>query len=590
MSRKISFLLALCLCSVPFLFIPNVASQSTTQVLFNWSEETFSYQLNRVWTGESNIIEYSGSYSDVFHTNDHYYNETEDTWTRILRDITYHANYTYFSNTTRTGDISLNMTLDVYRVNVNYGTGVKMVWLALKKGTIQMDYNLQSYFKNYSYYEEYQEDIENTYIKYNTTTYKVIDEWQDTAHNFGNRTMNPGPIECSERDQYEAEFALPLILTMQMYTTEKKDKIAWAEQLCEYILYKDKDKDVIYSAGETSNPSQSGFTLYQSDEYVGYIQPMALWGTLYQEYNSMNMSYEINFPGDKTVSDIASTIIFTPPVSADTNIISWNIEYPAFPIKAQVTDQDKPHEEWYSTRPNASYSNTSPGDFNYGFSYNVSENQANLDFMLGLSKISNATFYNAVQGYGLSMPHYNYFLSSFDINEIDPKELTVPSNLFTFESNETTVAEINMINPIKRNYTLFDYPKVGINTEMESTGGSLHKLLMTDAELSANANNPFINLIYSIEDLVAKDSTFTVVDNLYRVETQNYPIWNGEKLIHDPTLIIYYADVSQHTQLDDSAIPGFNGYMMLVSSIILVIVYVIKMKQKNIKSRNGRSL
>ena len=586
MSRKVSFLLVLCLCSVPLLFIPKVISQSPPQPVFNWSEVAFAYHLDRVWTGDSFIINYSGSYSDVFHTNDHIFNYTENTYTRILRDITYYANYSYFSNTTRQGDFSIDMALDIYRVNINYGTGAKLVWFALKKGAIQMDYNIDSYFKNYSYYEEYQEDIVDKCTKFNRTTGEVIDEWQDSYQNFDTRIMNPDPIQYSEGYEVDIEFTIPLILTMQMYTTENQDKIAWAEQFCEYILYKDKDKDMIYSAGETSDPSQSGFTLYQSDEYIGFIEPMAFWGTVYQEYDSWNDTFEYSFPVDKAPAELASNIVFTPPSFTDTNIVSWNIEYPAYPIRAQVVDWDKLVEEWYFTQCNANYSDTSPGDFDYGFVYNVSENQANLDFTLGLSKISNATLYNAVQGYGLCIPHYNYFLASFDINEIDPKELTVPSSVFTFETNNITVATIDMVNPIKKNYTLFDYPETGINTELESFGGSIHKLLSTDAKLSANTLSPFINLIYSIEDLVAEDTNFIVVDDLYAIETQSYPIWNGEKLVHDPTLTIYFIEQETNNDLEEG-IPGFSLYTMLVSSLFFVIIYTVKSKRKSIKCEDG---
>jgi hypothetical protein len=31
---------------------------------------------------------------------------------------------------------------------------------------------------------------------------------------------------------------------------------------------------------------------------------------------------------------------------------------------------------------------------------------------------------------------------------------------------------------------------------------------------------------------------------LYRVQSQNYPYWGGEHLIHDPTLTIFFDEVS----------------------------------------------
>jgi len=148
--------------------------------------------------------------------------------------------------------------------------------------------------------------------------------------------------------------------------------------------------------------------------------------------------------------------------------------------------------------------------------------------------------------------------------------------MFSFESNGTTVAEFNLINPQKKNYILYDFPDVGVNTEMESFGGSIHRLLMERAEANSNTGNPFINLIYSIEDIVQADSTFTVADDLYRVETLNYPIWNGERLIHDPTLTIYYDPQTTPNEPPDEtpSIPGYNLYSILcvlaIGSLILV--------------------
>jgi hypothetical protein len=225
----------------------------------------------------------------------------------------------------------------------------------------------------------------------------------------------------------------------------------------------------------------------------------------------------------------------------------------------------------------------SPGDFNYQFDYNLSESQADLDFTLSLSKISNESFYNAVQGLGLCLPHHNFFVASFDINEVDPVELTVPSDLFTFESNGSTVAEINMINPAKKNYTLYDFPELGTNTEMESAGGSLHKLLVADSEQTGNVGDPFTNLIYTIKEIAEADPTFTIADDLYKIETQNYPLWNGEKLVHDPTLTIYYdpQDFGEEPpDLPEPAIPGFDLCAIFAVASTVISMQIIKRKKE----------
>lgn len=588
MTRKIAVLMVICVYSISLLFIPNGNSAQTTKIEYNWSENQYTFHFTRNWEQVSDIINYSGSYHDQFSTNIGEYNETEDSWVNEQRIITYASNYTYYSNTTRTGGCNLDLIFTIYQVNINYGDIVKLMWVALKSGTIQMEYDMNSYFKEYSYYEDFQEDIESKFTKYDFSTSEKIDEWTENSQNIGIREMNPDPIEYSEYNLYNFEISMPLILTMQIFTTENKDKIAWAEEICDYIIYQDRDSDGIYSAGETSNPSQSGFSLYQSDEYCGVIYPMAAWGTYFYDYNGYNTSYTVNFPCDKSVNEIASNIKFTPPSLTD-NIVSWNIEYPQFPMDIRVTDFE--NGNYYFTRPNATFSNVSPQDFAYGFNYNITETQANLAYTIGLSKVSNSTLYSKLQGYGLSLPHYNYFLSSFDITEVDSKDLTIPDDLFIFESNNTIVAEIDLLSPLKKNYTLYDYPKLGADTEIESRGGSLHRLLMRDQELSVNPTNPFINLIYSVSDVVATDRSFIVVDDMYRVETHNFPIWNGEKLWHDPTLRIHHHGAPGANDINPynpTTIPGMDVCLMIMSSVVVVMVYLIKSqsKSKNFFSNN----
>ncbi len=565
------------------------AQPKTSAPIYSWQETTYDYSLHRDWDGISTVINYSGSYSDVFNTNTGFYNESDQTWTKEVRMHDYSANYSFFSNTTKKGYIDINMSLDVYRVDVQYGDAVDLIWMALKQGTLEMDTLLEQLEKDYSYFEEYYVDIESEFTKYNLTTWEVIETWTGTSNETAehNMTRDGDLINCYNFNSYDLEFSLPLILTMQVYTTKKKDKIGWAELFYDFIVYKDKDGDSIYSAGETSNPSTSGFNLYSSDEMCGVVRPMAWDYQMHQETTypgPSNITMSQLVPFDKSVNEIASTIQFTPPNISTDNIISWDVEYPQFPIYTSIYDDDKPSEAYY-TPTNATHEQMSPGDFNYQFDYNLTESQANFDFTLSLPKISNESFYNATQGYGLSLPRYNFFVSSFDINEVDQIELTVPSNIFTFESNGTTVAEINMINPVKKNYMLYDYPELGINTSMESIGGSLHRLLLEDSKQSDNVGNPFINLIYTIKDIAEADPTFTIADDLYHIETQNYPVWNGEKLVHDPTLTIYYDP--QVTPPDEptptptpTTIPGFSMLLVGAVSTVVISAKVAKKKKK----------
>jgi len=595
MRNKIKLLAILSLFLLSFFSPLFVSGQETADPIkpsFSWQETTYDYSLYREWSGDSRVINYSDAFSDVFSANLYYYNESEQTITKEIRTHYYNGNYSFFSNKTTKGYIDVNMGLDVYRVDTQYGDAVDLIWMALKQGTLEMDYFLEQFEEDYSFIEEYYIDIESEFTKFNATTSEILDVWSEISNETGvlNMTVDGDPSDFHSYYSYDIEFSLPLILVMQIYTTENNDKIAWAEMFYDYIVYNDTDQDGIYSAGETDNPSTSGFSIYSGDEMCGVVRPLAWDFQMYYEYidlitnTSTNITIHEILPFDKSVSEIASTIQFTPPTLIGDSVVSWDIEYAQFPIKATIIDRDKIPSEVYYTETNATYDLMSPGDFKYQFDYNLSENRADLDFTLSLSKISNDSFYNAAQGYGLCLPHYNFFVASFDINEVDSVELTMPSDLFTFESNGTTVAEINMINPVKKNYTLYDYPELGINTEMESAGGNLHKLLTADSEQSANAGNPFVNLLYMIKEIVEADPTFTIVDDLYQIETQNYPLWNGEKLIHDPTLTIYYKpQVSEEDPSElpgPAVIPGFNLYAIFAVASVVVSILIIKRRKE----------
>lgn len=560
---------------------------------YSWQETTLHFSLDRVWDGDSNIINFTGTYSDVINTMHSYYNGTDNTKVREARTTYYDANYSVYNNKTIEGYIDIVMDLDVYRVDVQYGKSVELIWMALKEGSFNVEYYREQWEEDFSFVEENYQEIESDFTKINLSTMEVISTWSESYNKTEslNMTIDREPFETHDHYLSDVEFSMPIVLVMQMYTTQNKDKIAWAEMFYDYIIYKDKDGDGIYSAGETDNPSHSGFSLRTSDEHVGVIAPQAVNWHTYKETTSIITNITTNktshrlFPHDKTVSEIASTIQFSPPSLTDTNIVSWDINYPQFPLMGAVIDHDKSMDEWYIPDVNATYALSSPGDFSYQFDYNLSESQADLDFTLNMSKISKEDLYNATQGYGLSLPHYNYFLASFDVNEVDPTELTVLSDIFTFESNGTTVAEINLLNPAKKNYTLFDYPELGMDSQMESYGGSVHKLLVSNSEQSANPQSPFLNLLYVIEEVVAVDPTFTVVDDLYKIETQNYPVWNGEKLSHDPTFTIYYEDQSQEGEETppsgpDTAIPGFDLLFVVTLVSAVAVLQMLRAKKR----------
>ena len=556
---------------------------------YNWQEENFQFTLDRVWTGDSNVINFTGTYSDVITTKFSNYNETDNTMTRETRTTYYDANYSIYNNKTIKGYIDITMNLDVYRVNVQYGKSVQLVWMALKEGSYEVEYYLEQSEEDFEFIEDNYQEIESQFTKTNLTSMEVIDTWSEDYNKTENinMTVNREPTTDTQYILYDVEFSMPIVLSMQIFSTKNNDRIAWAEMFYDFIIFKDKDNDGIYSAGETSNPSHGEFNIQVSDESIGRISPQVVDWRSYRERTDLATNITTNrtshyvFPHDKTVTEIASTIQFSPPNQVG-DTVSWNIEYPQYPTAANVIDHDKNPSSWYLTDPNSTYDLSSPGDYNYQFDYTINDTQADLDFTLDMSKISNDSLYDAVQGYGLSLPHYNFFLSSFDINEVDPTELTVPSDIFTFESNGTLVAAIDMLNPAKKNYTLYDYPEMGTNTLMESGGGSVHKLLVSNHEQMGNYGNPFLNLVYSIEDIVAADPTFDVVDSLYKIETQNYPVWNGEHLSHDPTFTIYFEEqTGEETPTDpDASILGFDVFIVLAFASTVVVIILTKQKKR----------
>ena len=278
--------------------------------------------------------------------------------------------------------------------------------MALKEGSFTVEHYEEKFEEDFSFVEENYQEIESEFIKTNYTSMEVIETWSESYNKTDtlNMTIDREPLTTHALTQYDVEFSIPVVLVMQMYTTQRQDKIAWAETFYDFIIYKDKDGDGIYSAGETGNPSHSGFGLTTSDERVGTMSPQAINWRTYSEHTPIftnlttNSSNHYVFPHDKTVSEIASTIEFSPPVLTDTNTVSWDINYPQFPVYGSINDKDKAPSESYSPGVNATYDLMSPGDFSYQFDYNLNDTQADLDFTLNMSKIISQIEKSARQG------------------------------------------------------------------------------------------------------------------------------------------------------------------------------------------------
>lgn len=562
----------------------------TSAPSFSWQDTTFSTSFVRVWDGDSSIFNYSSSYEDIFHTNSHYYNETEDTWTRGISTTDYRANYSTFSNITIVGNITVDFEVDIYRVNAQYKNVLDMYWFALKNGTYDLDYYLDQWIHSYVLNESYAQETVTNYTKFNFSTWEVLDTWVEYSNESGvkNTYQPPYPRDYREHKRTTTKFTKPIIIVSQLFTTKNKDKFAWAELYSDFFLFKEKNKDGIYNAGSIEGSTDFP-SLYGSDEWYGVLEPIAQEVDYFYEKtfpndspSNYNASFQFSRPNDTTVEEIASNIAFTPPSLDENDIISWEVIYPQHPILASIHGAGVD-----DFQTGATFASMAPTNFSYKYDYNVSNTEANLDFTFGMSKINEPGLYNAVQGLGLSIPHYNLFISSFNINEKNSKQLTVPSSMFVFESNETVVAEINLINPKKVNYTLFDYPSLGIDSELKSYGGSLHKGILDMMSLDSHDTKPLLNLIYILEDTVAADPTFTNVDSLYHLETQNYPVWSGEKLLHDPTSTVYFDPQEEEqeppTIPTPTTIPGFNVMLVVTVSTVVVAIKVAKTKNKQKK-------
>jgi len=554
------------------------AQAPTPSIVFSWSEETFRFSVDQMWDGTPEVLNFTGEYVDDYIHRNHYFNESGETWIREDVVTTHFANFSYFYNGSKTGYIKLDFILDVYQVDISIGTSGRVIWMAVKSGIMEQERHVGNETTYIDNHEEYHQQINTTYNVYNTTTWEVIKVWSEIEDVYGqeNHTYNPGVIEWDETMWRTVEFSTPIFLTMQMYTTEKKDKIAWANVYHDFIFYKDIDNDGIYSIGDTSS-SMNTMNMYVSDELTGVMKPIAEKVDYRCEKPTYNSSYTYQTPNDREIKEFASSIKFTAPSMID-NKISWDIVYPDFPIDAFTRDYDIPFEDWFNMPPNAPYAHTSPGTFSYLFDYIIDDTQADLDITLDLPKITNETFYKAVQGYGLSLPQYNYFLSTFDIKEETPIDLTFPADTFDFVSNDSIVATFDMMK--KDNYTVYDYPKLSENTISAAEGASVNKLVAGLAETSLNPGNIFSSLVYGIKSVVNSDKLFAVQGDLLRIQTQNYPLWGGERFVHDPTLSIYYENYT--TGVGDIAHTVIWGYptALVVGTVIAVATIKIERKKK----------
>jgi len=605
-SKKIHVLLIpiFLFANISFLLVPFARSTTLPNgAVYSWSETIYSIDQVTIWDEEPQIMEYDGSYSYTnTHSYSYDYNSTH--YCEITSIGEYFSEYDSYTNMSITGNMSQQMDLNVYRVDVSYDnnsdgiTDLQLIWMAIKDATWYFDYWITDEAQTYNLKgNNYHNCTIITKIRNktdNTVDFTSIDYdegWDNYSFVYDYSSYSLGIIQ---HISFSINFTIPTILTMQIYATETGDMVAWADMFYNYIVYDDKDYDGIYSAGEGS--ASNLYNMFTSDEFVGIMMPAAIEevGTI-QTININNpaasppaYNFEMHFPSDKTISEIASQIIFNPPMAGSGNEISWSIEYPEYPTYAMIMNTSYNYMHLsaspylYMSSFDGIYAKSSPGNYSYGFNYNINPNKADLDFTIGLSKISNNTFYNATQGFGLSLPHYTYFMGSKAINSGVNNIISKPENLQNFIMGSLSIAEINMIKPMKKNYTLYDYPTIGVDSSYESIGATVSKVTTSGDEQNfgpMSGSDPFMSVVFSLEDIIAGDPRFVNFESYYTVTTQNYPTWSGNKLVHDPTFTAYYGLASRASR-GEEIINGFLFIPLIATSAITIVILARTFRKK----------
>ena len=557
-------------------------------ISYSFGLTTYSTEIIEVWDGESYIIDDAGSYSGTFNYTFGY--ENNSCWIEEERKVTYSTDYSFFQNTTITGNKTLSMNVDVYGINVSYGDIIDLTWMAVKNGTLTWDRYLRNSLKIYNFSVNSLKTTNTTYKKYDLANRVILlDEWNDITvvpdvWSQSGTEAEVGDDSTIEHEKFDVKFTTPLIMLYQIYTTNEGEKVAWSEMLGELVVYDDKDKNSIYSAAE--GIATNSFDYYTSDEYVGYMFPHAYEMNSFHEiiytdepWKSFNGTSRVSYPVDKSIEEISDAIEFTEPTKQG-NIVSWDIHYPDFPLIVAL--------DTFNSIVNSTYANTSPGNYSYGFEYDIKATEADLSLTTELPKISNSTLYDAVQGYGLAMPHYSYFVSSTEIEKAQDLVITVPNNRFKFLANNNEVAQISMSNPNKTAYTLFDYPELGNQSVYDAIGSTVSNMIVYSIEnVPSTRTQVYTDVIFSLDSYVQNDPDFVVNSSLFSIETQNYPVWSGEKLVHDPVFTAYYGETPDIPDPEGGGQPGFPmgiligiaGTIIGVTSVTVIVLFVLKKRK-----------
>ncbi|TFF97688.1 MAG: hypothetical protein EU541_07865 [Promethearchaeota archaeon] len=577
----------------------NLKSADTTSngVEYIYGEYIFDSWMNQTWDHTTVEINRSNSESGTYSYVEEYYTmiNGSEVLKKVYTNVEYETNTSYYSNQTITGMQAYHLMFDSYNVNVSYGDDLNLIWYALKNGTMKFIQEV-SELKTYEEYNmsEYNKFTKTTKIYNDTDNDGVFETQIDSSTDIYNQTYsqrvnysydlfeNPSFENVSlMRGENSFSMIWPFIISNQIYTTVNNQKVAWGKMIFpEYILYNDTDNNGIYSLGESS--SQGGFGMDYCDEYLGHISPQALGFQKqiqilkYNDGSNMTQTYQWgSFPSDISVEKLSENITFHEPYES-VNGISWSIDYDEMPIKCSSCT----NESCFSIEL-GQYKHCSPTNFTFGFNYNITENEADLSQTFGMSKITNDTFYNKVQGLSLCIPHYTYFLSSEEIIQETSNAATIQTDIINFTLAGIPTAQIDMGNIFseKKNYTLYDYPSEGENKEIGALGATINQLIVNSQEKASIQGYSRVFMLKGlIMPTIENDPAFYNYTGLFTMASMNYPIWSGEKLLHDPTFIVFY---SQPTIPGGGGTVGIDGflYIPLFATIVITVMIIIKKRK-----------
>lgn len=572
------------------------AETTSTGVEYNYGEYLFDTWLNQTWDHttiiNSNKNSENGTYS---YTSEDYININGSL---VLRKIEYENEYetnmSYFSNQTITGKQAYHMIFDCYNVNASYGDALQLIWFGFKEGTLEFIQEVSEY-KSYEEYNmsEYIETVKTTTMYndtdndgvYETQIKSIVEEYNDTQsqqYNSSYDMFNSSAFEnvSMYRGEQSFEMIWPFIITTQIYTTEGNQKVAWGKMIFpEFLLYNDTDGNGIYSLGKSKQEGQ--FSIYYSDEFQGNIFPQAMGiknqtlTKFYKDGTNITQTYsEEGFPSDISIEKLAQNITFHEPQET-TDGLSWSINYNEMPIQCSCCT----NESCFSINT-GEYKYASPTNFSFGFNYDVAEDHADLSQNFRIDKMTNDTFYDKVQGLGLSIPYYTYFLSSEEVVQETSHFISFPAEIINFTLGGIPTAQIDMgkIFPEKRNYTLYDYPSEGTSTEFSALGATVSQLIVSASEKNTiGAFSRAFMFKGLVLPTIENDPAFDTYIGIFTMASMNYPIWSGEKLLHDPTFTVFY---DQKVDGDKMLIHGYLGIPLIATGVITVTIIFKNINRK----------